>query len=532
MAQQVNYMVQVRQQPTTGFVSSNAQFVDYVQTTWTFDQFGEVVNLSGGGHLHTFRWEPVSGVDKVEITSATVRLGAAAVETAEPFTFQHQSNHINIQVGLGKAIRTLKLTGLTGGDAAVALHNSTDVNNNDLKLLVAIADPNGAYSPVHSMPAVPASGVFPSSFTGASFQNDTISFSTPIHAATIRLQLVDRGFPEETAKQPIALDAVSGTYLSLPIDLAIQLDNGSSLFEFPGELPLQSPDVNIPLVPALMDVFQQKLDAAEPLESTLSIIAAASSGGSNSVAQVAIGDATGFLSRTVSGTHRRVLTGEALPLELPLQAPLATESPHSATGDVSITYDGIKLVNELSSELPSQNGNITGHIVAAHKKLKILPPDALIEKRLARVGIIGRSPEPCELVMELLDMTGGIQGAVILDPVTVQLEADAKINVHWFEVADQSPFNLPVGIALRTNIGRFFWVDESDPLIKLAIYDDDPGTETVRLGGHTIATGDQLPFSQQSHSLPAELFGPSLPIAASDLFVTLDIADLTLRYAR
>ncbi|PCK07957.1 MAG: hypothetical protein COA42_11770, partial [Alteromonadaceae bacterium] len=229
-----------------------------------------ILNLSGLGYSHTFSWQAVKGANKVELNTGQCRIGAAAVETLASFSFTNNSSNnnkiINISTSATKAIRSLKLNGLASDDTA--LHNSRNISSNDFKLLVSVADANGAFTPIYSIPAVSARGVFPQSYVGASFNNDTLSFSNPLQTDTIRLQLVDRDFPEETATQNISLNSVQGRYVSLPQNLSLtlnkSLDNGSdqdqdnttNLFSFAGPLSLQMPDIEVPFLQQLLNTFQ------------------------------------------------------------------------------------------------------------------------------------------------------------------------------------------------------------------------------------------------------------------------------------
>jgi hypothetical protein len=310
------------------------------------------------------------------------------------------------------------------------------------------------------------------------------------------------------------------------------LDDGSTVFEFPGDLPLQAPDVTVPLIQQLINQFQQKLDAQEQIAATLTITARASNAGQNAMAQVAIADPQGSLVRTVPGVHTTTLAGEELALVIAAESPLAVETPAEVTADVMLVYDGIKILPGFSAAVPQQNGDIGGQVVTTARKLKCLPPAALSDKRIARIGVVGRAPEDCELVMELIDLTGGVPGAPLLDPVVINLQPEHRLGVHWFSFPDQEPFPMPIGIGLRANVGRFFWVTDTDPLIRVAVYDNDPGTEAVYLGGQTIISGDRLPFSAGSLALPAMIFAGEMPLLQSNLFLTVDVADLTLRYAR
>jgi hypothetical protein len=538
MAIQLKFKSKQQTKHPTAFKQAAAEPAFKIQGVWMSAVFGETVDIGGEGHTHTFSWPGVSGATSVDINSASIRAGSASVEELEPFTIADNDQRIDVKVGTGKAVRTLKLNGFEGIDPLdgsadfKALHSSNDVSSQNLKLLISVTDPNGAFTPFFSIPAVSAKGVFPQSYTGASFNSDTITFHAPLAAETIRIQLVRHDFPEETASQTLKIGSVGGTYLTLPRNMKISLDDGSILFEFPGDMPLESPDVTVPLIQPLIDQFQQKLDADEEISSTLTIEAAASDGSQKAMAQVAIADPAGFLVRKESGVHTTTLAGHDTPLNIPTEIPLADEAPVQATADVSIVYDGMKILPDLSSAVPLQNGNISGQVVAAARKLKALPPAALSDRRLARIGIIGRTPEDCELVLELVDMTGGVPGATLLDPVVLSLRRDHRLGIHWFSFPDRDPMPVPLGVGLRANVGRFFWVGHTDPLIRVAIYDDDPGTEATHLGDQLLVNGDLLPFTAASFALPAMLFSGEMPLLRSDLFLTVDIADLALRYAR
>ena len=328
MAAQLNFKAREQARQPTAFKTSATKSA-HVKRVWTGTVFGETVDIGGAGYARTFSWTAVSGATAVEIQAASVRAGAASVENLEPFSVTSGTQKIDVTVGSGKAVRTLKLEGLEGVnplDAAAgfkALHNSNDVSGLNLKVLISVTDPNGAFTPFFAIPAVSARGVFPQSYTGASFSNDTVTFNTPLAAKTIRIQLVQQSFPDETAAQQIKVSTVSGTYLTLPTDMKISLDDGSTLFEFPGDLPLQAPDVTVPLVQPLTSQFQQKLDAQAEITATLTIQSKASAAGQSAMAQVAVTDPQGYLIRTESGVHTTTLAGDEQPLAIETASPLA-----------------------------------------------------------------------------------------------------------------------------------------------------------------------------------------------------------------
>lgn len=533
---QMNYLLE---EQSKTIEDSAKDVIKRAKAVWS--NSGNVLNLSGAGYSQAFSWQAVPGTNKIEINSGQCRISPAAVETLTSFSFNKHNNIVDINIGEAKAIRSFKLYGLTGGASNASLHSSNNINDHGLKLLVSVAGANGAFTPIYSVPEVPAKGVFPGSYVGASFKNDTLSFNTPLQTSTIRLLLVDKNFPEATTRQNISISSLQGTYMSLPHQLSVDLDKGSenetSLFSFTGSMSLQMPAIKVSFAQQLFNTFQQKLDAQQednltPIESVLNLSSTSSDGNNDAFAAVLINPPEGYLLREISGIHITVLEGETKNLNIDTEQTLAAEQAASVIGDIKIQYNGIKILPDLSSNIPVPTGNIQGQVVSHNAIIKKLPPLALENQSIARIGIIGRAPEDCELALELLDMSGGIEGSVLPGPIVLKLSGEKKIQAHWFKIDKQAPFNLPLGIRLRCNSGRFYWAASPESLIRLAIYDIDPGNEIIKLNDQNIANGSQLPLVDQKHTFPPEQFRHSLPKIHSNLFLTVEIADLTLRYAR
>jgi hypothetical protein len=228
------------------------------------------------------------------------------------------------------------------------------------------------------------------------------------------------------------------------------------------------------------------------------------------------------------------LAGDAV--ALPLGDQLADELPSSVSADLTVTYSGIRILEELSDTLPS--GAIGGFVVTDQPRARAYPPEALTSVALARIGIIGRVPlgvPECELSVQIVTMIGDLPGDALGAPGVITLAAAHEVRTHWIELPpapDLSRGN--IGVTVRANRGRFLWASANgQALLKLAIYDPDPGGRPLRLNGvpiYAVTTADE------SHS-PARTFPPALfqsqpPIFDSALFLTVDLSDVTLRYAR
>jgi hypothetical protein len=89
-----------------------------------------------------------------------------------------------------------------------------------------------------------------------------------------------------------------------------------------------------------------------------------------------------------------------------------------------------------------------------------------------------------------------------------------------------------VGISVRANTGRFFWAGSPDPGVRIAIYDADPAGRPLRAGAATLRAVTRNEEHLPACSLPPAAFRASGPLLSSDLFLTVDVSDLALRYGR
>lgn len=150
-----------------------------------------------------------------------------------------------------------------------------------------------------------------------------------------------------------------------------------------------------------------------------------------------------------------------------------------------------------------------------------------------RVGAVGtfRLPTPV-----LPPLPFGALAFMLREPGVLTPTVSTAVQTHWVELPpslDLSQGN--VGVAVRANTGRFFWANANDdtPLVKIAIYDPQPGGRELTLNGTPVM---QVTQAGETH-LPATILAGTLftyqaPLFASSLFLTIDLSDLTLGYAR
>jgi hypothetical protein len=126
----------------------------------------------------------------------------------------------------------------------------------------------------------------------------------------------------------------------------------------------------------------------------------------------------------------------------------------------------------------------------------------------------------------------GASSAPLAAPGVCAVPPSDELGVWWVDVAQDAPSAAPPAISVRATSGRFFWVTDGAPLARVAVHDPDPGNRPVLHGGAVLArlAGDL--FDARGASLATTAF--TAPGAAFDstLFVTIELGDLTLRYAR
>jgi hypothetical protein len=147
-----------------------------------------------------------------------------------------------------------------------------------------------------------------------------------------------------------------------------------------------------------------------------------------------------------------------------------------------------------------------------------------------RIGLVGRAPVECELHVHLVEAASG---KAIGPPGALTIAPSPAITTHWVDLPEHAPIELPVNLSVLAVKGRFLWGSVSHPLTRVVIYDPDYPTRDVTFGGATLSvpTGE-METHQAAFAFPKPAFVNQTPALRSNLFLTVDIADLTLRYAR
>jgi hypothetical protein len=487
--------------------------------------FQAPTEISAPGHRIVVDWAPVAGATTAEVSTAAITLHPSVVEESSAgVPLKADGAGWVATVPAKKRVRAIALFGFrqpAGEELISSLPGG---------MRISIAFPKqeggGFESPRFSVPAVSAKNEAPSTLTGASFSNRVITLSPAPAGSRIRFALVSGPNPPEFEEQPTELSSVNLTTHTTAKNATVVIDEGEPQWQMP-EFEPGSPGTDVDLRAGLETALNRKLKEQQAPQAAITISADAPA---NMIVQVST--PRGFLVRTEAGVLKAVVEGD--PVTLSLALPLAGEVPSSVTGDLTIHYSGVRILEEVSDPLPAPGAAQNGVIVGTDSAVRVFPAEALQGLDLARVGVYGRAPEDCEISLEFVRMIGNTAGNTLAPPAVLKLEQGAGMRTHWAAFPRGTRIDGPTGLRLRANRGRFFWVttDAGNPLVRVAINDPDPGGRRVNLGGARLTDVTAAEFHAPAFAFPPAAFQGAAPMIESGLFLTIEFSDLTLRYAR
>jgi hypothetical protein len=484
----------------------------------------EPTDIAAPGHAVSLAWNPVAGATAAEVTTASLTLvPAVAEETHANATYRGDGAGWSIDVPAKRRVKAIALAGLKqpGGNTL------TDSLPPGMRLSVAFPPVKGGGfdSPRFSVPPVNRDGAVPPTLTGATFGGGVLRMTPATAASRVRVALVAGDNPSSFNDQPTELTSVNLTTHAAARNAKVSGPDGVVVWEVPEFDPDAEP-AEVDLRHVLEAAFNTQARSGDTLQATFTVIA-----DPPAKAVVVLNRISGFLVRVEDGVVRTVLEGDpATPL---FAGPFASEQPAGVVGDLTIRYDGIRILETVSDPLPSATA-IAGIVVGPGEGVRAFAPQALDGRRPARIGLFGRAPEACELAVEFVQMIGDTAGPPLSPPAVIVVEPDSGFGTHWAVLPDDLALAGAAGIRVRANSGRFFWAfnEAGLPLVRVAIHDPDPGGRPVFLGSAQLLTVTAIDFHQLSFAYPRGVMRDAAPALRSDLFLTVDISDLRLRYAR
>jgi hypothetical protein len=473
----------------------------------------------------TIDWTAAEGASALTVDQAYLTLSALAASRLDPQPLDVQASQVggnavwNLTFTPAMRIRSISLDGLArthGDDDPTALANAGDLDGDHRLTLGPSGEP-----PRFAVPAVGGTDVVPGSPGGTGFSNGVLSLPD-LAPGKLRVAVVS-GDPGSFAPvNDVVLGNPGATGVRYPTGPQITDPDGAVVWASPRELLPGSPALYVDLKMAVQRALAQKLKSKAPLRATFKLT-------TSDPARVMAGDlvVSGALLWPFRGVTRTTLIGDPVALALP-QSP-AIDASTRVVADVTARYDGVRLLAQVSDPLPPNNA-LRGRILGAEWRTAALPPDGLKGQTVARIGLIGRAPEPCEVSVRLVRPVSGDPLAIA--PAVLRLDPRAEIHTVWFSVPPGTPIREPVSVAARATRGRFYWATDGNdkPLVRIAVVDLQPAAalRVVKLGGKPLSLGAE---HQTTVDLTAH-FPSATPVVESDLFYTLDLSDLTFRYLR
>jgi hypothetical protein len=484
------------------------------------------MDIGEPGHEVAVEWKPAAGATAVEVNRALLTIYPAVAEEVHadvPLTQSGQG--WVIAVPTNKRVKKLTLNGFKFGE-----DNLTSASDLPAGMRVAVAFPppqgSGFDAPRFSIPEVGWQGAIPPTLTGATFSNKVVNLNRAVEAAKVRIALVSGSIPSEFADQPSTLQSVTVTTHATAREAKVTGPDGTVHWQM-AEIDPEAAPSEVDIRFALEAAFSGMLGSDEPLKASFLVSASVPAR-----ATVNFSGASGFLARTEEGVLENFLEGD--PVAVELGGPLADETPASVTGDLTIRYSGIRILETVSDPLPAATAPVSGAVVGTQPALRVLPPQALKSLQLARIGVFGRAPEDCELSIELVEVIGDTVGETLSSPAVIEVTKESRLRTHWADLPANVTVDRPAGIRVRANRGRFFWASNEigDPSVHIAIHDPDPGGRTLHLGESKLKDIHDSELREPGFFFPVNQFRSAVPELRSNLFLEVDLSDLTMRYAR
>lgn len=489
--------------------------------------FSPGVEIADPGHVITVEWATVIGATSVEVGSALLRLRPSVfVETVEDVPFNPDGSGWSITIPANRRVAALGLQGFRRPGESDITSASNIPGSRKISVAFPPVSGGGFDTPRFSVPSVGKQGAVPRTLTGAIYSGGTLALVPATAASRTRIALVSGDTPNEFSDDPTELAEVSVTTHATARSMQVLGPSSEVLWESPEFVP-EAPEAEVDLKHALSVAFNAAIGEGQALLAEVTVRA-----DTPAKAVVDFEGAAGSVLRTQEGVLRTAIEGD--PVTLALSGPLDPSTPSSVTADLTIRYDGIRIHEEASDELPSLGSPVQGVIVGGQSALHVFPPQAFTGIEPARIGVYGRAPESCEISIEFVEMLGGSAGAALGPPATLRIEPDGEVKTRWAELPAGIVIEKPAGLRVRANTGRFYWAAKttSEPIVRVAIFDPDPAGRPVYLGSALLANVHVTESHQPAFSPAPSVFAGEIPALRSDLFLTVDFSDLTLRYAR
>ncbi len=378
-------------------------------------------------------------------------------------------------------------------DAGSGVELGRTGGGHQLHLMLRPRDPSGGFGPPaaavphYDMPG--SSGLYGEVLGGASLRLDVPSAGTlridldpPIDAEAVQVYLgtngengAHAGLPHEAAGVAWTATQVSGTWRIAPTGVKVHAAVGVAapvlVGDFAGEFPTATTLVDF--TPAARSLLGKAYDPAGTGDLVLGLDAESESAGELVATGLRLTAHYRLDSIGPDGVPV-TLRGGTESVELPVAAGL---TPHLLEVTVDGRFGPGVLVAGSDRDRPGRRAGM--RLRGAVRAMRRLPLTIAERQRpLFRVGLLGRSTEEAEVLVQLHRDQGGRPGAALGDPAALQVPPAPQPAWHRVELA--APTDAPaveaVWVTARVSTGTFWWyADPGDAAARAAQVSTDDG---------------------------------------------------------
>ncbi len=491
------------------------------------------VNINAQGYPIEISWQKVDALTKASVSCASFFIKSTADERQlgelnHNFTGSNQ----NCIITFGAKTRLKKLTimdmevytAVADNDGYESVTSLSALSSGGLRLVLSIPDGRGGYTPVYCAPATPERAVLPGALIGCTFSNSVFSIPDTI-VDKVRLNIVRNDQPEDFEPVAFRCSKITGIAANLPSDTKLVAPNGEIIWAYPGEFDSQNSSVMIDFRMPLQAALNDALNNNQDIDVAFSLI-------SSNEARIKITppSVSGELYYSIDGVNRTELFGEAIPVLL--KDKLSPDTPDEVNADLTVSYNGIRILEEASDDVPDKTGDIAGMILGSKAFSHKFYPPLSKDYPVALIGIIGRAPVSCELEIQI----GTLAGQTLFTPACpgkiIKIESGQLLHTAWADFQDTELSLWPDALSVKAVSGRFFWVCDPNPLIRFAVFDPDPKGRPLFIDGFQILAIEETSIHLPANVFPNNSFKEKNPVLSSSLFCTVDLSDIKLRYNR
>lgn len=466
------------------------------------------IDVTPAGTESTLNWRAVSGATGVRLDASTVTIAPTVSGERDVGVVSPGKNRVDsftvTSPAPGALIRSLSIPNLRRheGDEEIDIDSVGTLGSFRLVLTPIVGGQELA--PIISVRSIPRVNALPAQLVGGALSGSRFTLPDVV-GDKFKVTVVTGDAPEDFVSQSISFGDVRMSVAPGPVGLHLDGPDGAEIYAVAGPITARTEyDVSAAVQRHLGGVVVDGAPSA-------AITVRSDVVGSASVRWIT----NGRVLRRFDDRLTVETTGSAASIAVP--APKPGRASAVTIADVVVTHHGSAL-HPLSDALPTTDADLGGPRVRDVPVVRELPPEALRDQYITRLGVIGWPSDNTDLSLTVLDATAtvvGLGGSRDRDPATLV----------WFEFDEPLAVDRSVSVTLVATRGAFDWIADPDPLLRIVVT-ATPSGERVVVAGRTIwLTGEE------TVEMRTALSGTDEWSVDTDQFCTVAISNAVMEFA-